>query len=136
MSSAFHPSLLLLVLSSWLLASCADTRPALTPAGAPDPSRRMLIKGWYVDPARPKEAAVLTFAYPEEAAFYYNQTIKLGHRLHQYRLDVIEPGIFPQLTLMDLDTGKPLVLKQEREIKGAQYTPEEASPPAPVPPAP
>jgi len=129
-----HPLLSLLALTSLLLAGCSASRPALTPAGEPDPSRRMALMGWYPDPAQPKEAVVITFAYPSETSLYHTKTLRVGSSLHQYHVDAIEPGMFPQLNLTDLDTKKPVVLRQDNTVKDVHFLPQKIEPsPAPVP---
>ncbi|MDB6116621.1 MAG: hypothetical protein JWO08_402, partial [Verrucomicrobiaceae bacterium] len=74
----------LVLLTTALATSCAETRPALTPDGKPDPSRRMVIKGWRLDPANPAETVIFTFAYPAETSLFHSQSVSLKGRLHQY----------------------------------------------------
>lgn len=103
----------------------------------------MLVKGWRLDPADPAKTAIFTFAYPAETSFFYSQSLSLKQRLHQYRLDAIETGRFPRLTVTDLDTRKPVVLTQDKEVNGLHIfsempldqpaAPVPASAPAPIP---
>ena len=112
------------------LTSCADMRPALTTDGLPDPERRMTVMGWYLDPQNPKEAAVMTFMYPVGSSSYQSQVMRVGDRLHQYRLDAIEYGVppfsLPSLKLTDLDTRLPVILKQDHMVNGVREFSEEA----------
>ncbi len=124
----FQPILSLLALTCLLLSACEASRPALTPAGEPDPSRRMALLGWYPDPAQPNRAVVMTFAYPAESSFYFTKTLRVGGSLHQYRVDAIEPGLFPQVDLTDLDTKNPVVLRQDGTMKDAHFLPQKFEP--------
>ena len=71
----------------------------------------MSITGWTLDKEGPRDAAIITFAYPEMTSFFHTRTLRLGRRLHQYRLDRIEMSSRAEkLILFDLDTGKMVVL--------------------------
>lgn len=135
-SRSYHWWIILGLLTA--LTNCADMRPALDEAGLPDPARRMTVMGWYLDPAQPKDAVVMTIMYPVGSSSYQSKTLMVGQSLYQYRLEAIEnsgpPMNLPRLRLKDLDTKKTVVLKQETEINGLREFSEEAvaTPAAPV----
>ncbi|MDB6073065.1 MAG: hypothetical protein JWO89_705, partial [Verrucomicrobiaceae bacterium] len=54
--------------------------------------------------------------------------------LNLFRLEAIETGIFPRLTVTDLDTKKKMILAQDKEVNGLRVFSEvPLDPPAPEP---
>ncbi len=133
-TSRFLARAALMLLTTVVATNCAEIRPALTPDGKPDPSRRMAVKGWRLEATNPTQTVIFTFAYPAETSFFFSESLSLKGRLHQYRLEAIETGIFPRLTVTDLDTKKKMILTQDKEVNGVRiFTELPLDPPAPAP---